>query len=610
MARYTEGHRDKVDETVTLWVKRCLLADDSLTHAEQAGTWSIDNLKELHRRFNGNPLVNGEGGGTFAGKWQIQLEDATPQVRLLAAEILLVHFLFPNSVGRAVKLDGVTATLSTTEFTIDAQSIPALALGQGIAHPGIGFNTRRDLQVGYLIDFARRFKLEDPGQRELLLADPWALRDFADNTDLPLREMRHIVLHLLHPQDYERISSGTHKRQIADAFVDLIDGNPPVDVDETLSAIHQALTISMPKGNTGAAGAIDFYHQPLRGVWESSAGGEGEGTGDLEALSWKKQLIFYGPPGTSKTYQARELAKTIVRREALQRWGFKAYLHCGELLEDLLVTNIFSIQLHPGYGYPEFIRGLRLEGNHTRYQSGLLPHVVARAHAQDLPDGLAPLPVVLVLDEINRTDLSAMFGEAFSLLEAGQRGRTVSLPGINAGDPPDTLALPHDLYLIGTMNEIDHSVETLDFALRRRFLWRECPFERDTLLTIIEHRWPADVGPRFKYEDALDQLSRFADHAENLNRAISASGELGRSYHVGHTYFADISFFLGTWLNGRKSRPPNGGYLWKTAKLGKPQPPLEDLWERSLKPLLEQYLAGADDRDEQMRRLATAYYGQ
>jgi hypothetical protein len=66
-----------------------------------------------------------------------------------------------------------------------------------------------------------------------------------------------------------------------------------------------------------------------------------------------------------------------------------------------------------------------------RYRPGLLPEVVRHAESKVLPDGLAPLPVVLVLDEINRTDLSAMFGEAFSLLEAGQRGRAVTLPGIN-----------------------------------------------------------------------------------------------------------------------------------------------------------------------------------
>ncbi len=221
------------------------------------------------------------------------------------------------------------------------------------------------------------------------------------------------------------------------------------------------------------------------------------------------------------------------------------------------------IQLHPGYGYEEFIRGLRLDGSATQYEPGALPKIIEEMGAQVLPDGLAPLPFVLVLDEINRTDLSALFGEAFSLIERDKRGEPgAELPGLNVGDPAARLVIPEDLYIIGTMNEIDQSVETLDFALRRRFLWRECPFERDTLLSIVFSRWPDDVGKRWSEEARDPQLERFADRAGALNQAIDDSDELGRAYQVGHTYFADITFFLGTWLSSRKSAPPNGTFLW------------------------------------------------
>ena len=191
-----------------------------------------------------------------------------------------------------------------------------MALDEWIEHPGIGFNTRRDLQVAYLIDFARRLKALPRDEAEAVLADPWRLRDFADDTPEAVREMRHIVLHLLHPERFERISSGTHKREIAEAFGGLLDDGAPEDVDERLLAIRERLEKLLPKGNT-TSGAVDFYHPPLHGIWEAEAAAESDGTGDVEALEWKKQLVLYGPPGTGKTFLAARLAETVIR--ALER---------------------------------------------------------------------------------------------------------------------------------------------------------------------------------------------------------------------------------------------------------------------------------------------------
>jgi len=453
-------------------------------------------------------------------------------------------------------------------------------------------STRRDLQVSYLIDFALRFKREPLERRKQLLEDPWALRDFADDTVFPIREMRHIVLHLLRPDAFERISSGQHKREIAAAFKELLPNEPTNDVDEKLLLIRRELEHHLPD-------EIDFYMDKLKGVWNSAADDDSEGVGDLEALRWKKQIVFYGPPGTSKTWQAAELAQTLIRRAALERWGPKTYFANNEAVEQAVKKNIFWLQPHPGYGYEQFIRGLRLEGDVTRYRPGFLPWMVEQLKDQHLGEGLKPLPGVLVLDEINRTNLSEMLGEAFSLLEADQRGTERELPGFDHGQKPDVLVIPEDLYVIGTMNEIDQSVETLDFALRRRFLWRECPFEQDTLLAIIADRWESDVR-RFNFDDAAPQLERFAERAQLLNDAIAESEELGRQFQIGHTYFADIAFFIGAWIQGRKSRPQHGTYLWTTP--GKPQPPLVDLWRRSLEPLIEQYLAGSDVRDSELDR--------
>jgi 5-methylcytosine-specific restriction enzyme B len=601
MARFTEHDRDLIDETVTTWRNQCLVADASLLFpVEHANTWTTANVADLRIRFDEGALHGQVAGGTFASKWRQQLDGASPDVRLLAAELLLVHFLFASSVTARGKWDVIDIALEGTDLEPPDDSVPVRALNQQIGHPGIGFNTRRDIQVRYLIDFVQRLKAMDAAKRDEVLGDAWALRDFADETDVPLREMRHILLHLLAPDRFERIASGTHKREIAEAFKGLLAPDAPSDLDERLFAIRQSLERYLKTDE------FDFYWSPLEGVWRAGSDGGDDKASDLESLEWKKQIILYGPPGTSKTFEARRIAETLIRRAALDRWKPELFFANQELVDDLVKRNIFWLQLHPGYGYDQFVRGLRLEGDTTRYRPGYLPHVVAELENQDLPDGLAPLPGVLVLDEINRTNLSEMLGEAFSLLERDQRGQTVALPGFDDGQDPDLLVIPNDLYVIGTMNEIDQSVETLDFALRRRFLWRECPFERDTLLAIIKQRWKEDVG-KWSYEDASTQLEWLADQADELNAAIAASPELGHQYQIGHAYFADIAFFIGVWARSRKSRPANGSFLWTGND--RPQPPLADLWGRSLRPLLMQYLAGAASPDEELKVFATAFFG-
>ena len=607
MARYPLDRGD-IDATCVEWRDKCLIGDGSLLN-DSAAIWTPSNVNDLYGRIVGSPLAGKEAGGKFDSKLSQQLDGCAPEVRQLTGELLLVYLLFPCSISSGRKKKIVRETLQVE--TLDQKLIPVRALSQSIGNPGGGFNMRRDLQVGFLLDFTKRIKEQSPAQRATTLADPWETQALAEEAPSEnRREMMHILLNLLHPEQFERIASGSHKREIAKAFAKLLseeDDFTNLSIDRRILAIREQIEALIPDGNTGDDGAVDFYSLPLRSVWNSRALDSGEGTTDLEALAWKKQLVLYGPPGTGKTYQAKQIAERLISKAALQSWGIETFLHEQKHLEEEIRRNFTKIQLHPGYGYSDFIRGVRLNGNETRYEPGALCKIVADMNAAENEKGLASLPVVLVLDEINRTDLSAMLGEAFSLLEPDKRRDPIQLPGINPGEPPAYLQLPDNLYVIGTMNEIDQSVETLDFALRRRFLWRECRFDREALLEIIDERWSQDIDPRFTFENAQPQLEQFADNAVRLNAVIASMDDLGEPYEIGHSHFADITHFLSAWLTGR-SKTYAATPLW--GKNGQPRPPITDLWARSLKPLLEQYLAGIDQRDTTMKQLENAYLGK
>ena len=163
------------------------------------------------------------------------------------------------------------------------------------------------------------------------------------------------------------------------------------------------------------------------------------------------------------------------------------------------------------------------------------------------------------------------------------------------------------------MNLIDQSVEELDFALRRRFLWLPTPFRADLIVPIVETRWEAldlDEFPwmaRHGWEHAVSDIEQLAERASDLNDLIAASPLLGEQYKVGHTYFLDVVGLVARNPRVQAGRSVRARYLWSVT--GKAQPPLRDLWTHSLEPLLAEYLAGVapDARDEQLRTLRDAF---
>jgi 5-methylcytosine-specific restriction protein B len=604
MGRWTESDRDAVDALIDEWRQSCLIDGLSLLHPGEA-IWTTENFGVLMDRFV-TPEVDDDR--TFEEKLIEQLDGVENGPAVLMAEVIPIYVVFasPSTIGQQRKHELVSVPLAVVGETLSDDGVVANAMWGGIGGPGQGFNRRRPFLVKYLVRFGNALSAEtDERRRELVAsdADPWAFQAWLDehlqNPDGAGRTMRNILMHLLFPDAFERIAVDEDKWQIAYAFAGLVDGLDPEedDVDRMLFAIRSRVNELMPTGQPDI-GDIDFYYAPLREGWDPEdtrvARTSQHGLSSLAALEYKQQVVFYGPPGTGKTYAAKALAERFLRRQAMLLWGPVHYLENEERVKQLVAAQVIRRQLHPAYSYEDFIAGLRLDGNSTVPTKGHLLRLIDEINEsrETCPDP-APLPWVLILDELNRVDLSRLLGEVFSALDDRESEIQLSAAGAEEWPP---LRLPKDLYIVGTMNLIDQAVEQLDFALRRRFFWLLADYREDLIVPVIQGRWEAlnlDEQPwlgRHSWDWVEPDIERLAERATELNDTIKAAALLGPQYKVGHTYFFDAVGLIAQWPVLRPKGSHRGNYLW--SQRGRPQPPLEDLWAYSLEPLLSEYLAG------------------
>jgi len=176
-----------------------------------------------------------------------------------------------------------------------------------------------------------------------------------------------------------------------------------------------------------------------------------------ELLEYKKQIILQGPPGTGKTYTAKDLAEFMISNEVNSDKEQQAKFINS-------TAQIEIIQFHPAYTYEDFIRGIVTEpsGDKIHYISRdkLFLKLVAEATANN------DKPYVLIIDEINRANLSSVLGELIYALE--YRGQSFQSM-YSDQDGKHWISIPDNLYIVGTMNTADRSVGHIDYALRRRF---------------------------------------------------------------------------------------------------------------------------------------------
>ena len=266
------------------------------------------------------------------------------------------------------------------------------------------------------------------------------------------------------------------------------------------------------------------------------------------------QVILTGAPGTGKTFTAKQLA---------QKWISETN---GSLAE-----NFCQVQFHPGYDYSDFIIGLKPElvkGKVTfKWKDGLFKAFADKAKKVRETDGENSKPYIFLIDEINRADLSRVFGEVFSLLEEDYR-YPKNETGIILPDG-SFFILPDNLYIIATMNDIDRSVESMDFALRRRFSFLEVKAEDS--VCIIEENTKISDGNKAKLKNVMAELNKYIGSKNELldNRYHL---DLGDEYALGGAYFVHFAKY--------QALPDS----WSK------------LWNNHIAVILNEYLRGHRDR--------------
>ena len=222
----------------------------------------------------------------------------------------------------------------------------------------------------------------------------------------------------------------------------------------------------------------------------------------------KKNLLLQGAPGVGKSFVARHLAYALMGRR-----------------DDLRVE---SIQFHQAYSYEDFIQGFKpTEAGGFELKDGVF-HRFCRRAAVDLSR-----PYVFIIDEINRGNLSKIFGELMLLIEADKRSAEWGTHLAYARDGDPRFHVPENVFIIGMMNTADRSLSMVDYALRRRFsfITLEPAFSSNKFREFLKTRSvPSSV------------IDRICSGMDSLNRAIGEDNlNLGPGYRIGHSFFVPSS---------------------------------------------------------------------
>lgn len=293
----------------------------------------------------------------------------------------------------------------------------------------------------------------------------------------------------------------------------------------------------------------------------------------VDFLKNNHNIILHGAPGTGKTYLAKKIAESMGAE-----WKM--------------------VQFHQSYDYTDFVEGLRpAKGQDGKADGFEYKDGAFKKFCKSALSSKAKL-FVFIIDEINRGEISKIFGELFYAIDPGYRGEKgrINTQYQNLIDEEDVFAngffVPENVYIIGTMNDIDRSVESMDFAMRRRFAFEEITAEQSRKNMFGDGKsWKTGEKNADGSDETIDvsaHLQAIIDRMDNLNKAIlDEEFHLGKDYQIGGAYFLKFAnYFKGS--NDDEA--------------------FEKLWDYHIKGVVREYLRGIDDASGiLLKKLEDAY---